>query len=106
MGGNDDPYANVCRGKLKIKGDGVVKKKKKKDKEKKLLEQVKVAANEEKVEDKPEKSVSKKTKAELTFLKMKEKTVSCFVWRVWKRYECFGFFVANAENIRQSIDDT
>lgn len=73
----DDPYALVSRGKLKIKGDQVVKKKKKKDKEKKLLEQVKVTANEGKIEEENEiSSDSKKTKAELTFIKMKEKMVS------------------------------
>lgn len=76
MGGNDDPYAQVSRGKLKIKGEHGVKKKKKKDKEKKLLEQVKVTANEERTDEKPESSESKKTKAELTFLQMKEKMVS------------------------------
>lgn len=74
----DDPYALVSKSKLKIKGDHVVKKKKKKNKEKKMLEQIQLTGNDGKVDDKQnthQSTESTKTKAELTFLKMKEKMV-------------------------------
>ncbi|XP_018333388.1 protein FAM32A-like [Agrilus planipennis] len=68
---SNDPYAQVAKGKLKLKGDSGIKKKKKNKKEK-VLEQV------SKTLDIPEqneqlKSELKKTKAEMAYLKMKEK---------------------------------
>lgn len=74
---DDDPYSHVSKGKLKIKGDHGIKKKKKKNKDKKMLEQVEVTANDGKSEEKQTNQPLelRKTKAELTFLKMKEKMV-------------------------------
>lgn len=72
MGETEDPYAQVAKGKLKLKQDGGVKKKKK-SKSKKILEQVtKTIENEEKPEHK---SGSSRTKAEMAFQKMQEKMV-------------------------------
>ncbi|KAJ8667635.1 hypothetical protein QAD02_009298 [Eretmocerus hayati] len=67
----DDPYAHVAKGPLKIKGnDGSRKKKKKKEKElQKLVEVAKIIQ-----EETPQKVEIKRTKAELAFQKMKEKT--------------------------------
>ncbi|EFA03702.1 protein FAM32A [Tribolium castaneum] len=69
MGQSDDPYAQVCKGKLQLKGDNSIKKKKKK-KDKKLLEQVSKIVESETPESKP---ARQKTKAELAFLKQQEK---------------------------------
>lgn len=67
--GQDDPYENVSKSRLKLKGDGGIKKKKK-NKEKKILDQISdetdISSN------KP----PKLTKAELAFKQMQEKMVS------------------------------
>ncbi|KAB0798012.1 hypothetical protein PPYR_09005 [Photinus pyralis] len=64
-----DPYEQVAKGKLKIKGDAVRKKKKNKDK--KMLEQVsKVIESDQKQEVV---QASRKTNAEIAFKKMQEK---------------------------------
>ncbi|XP_012271107.1 protein FAM32A [Orussus abietinus] len=67
---NDDPYAHVAKGALKLKGDeSVAKKKKRKDKkQKKLVEVSKIIE-----EEKPQVVEIKRTKAELAFQKMQEK---------------------------------
>ncbi|OXU29829.1 hypothetical protein TSAR_000422 [Trichomalopsis sarcophagae] len=67
----DDPYAAVAKGPLKIKGlEPSSKKKKKKNKEiKKLVEVAKVVE-----EEAPASTEIKRTKAEIAFQKMKEKT--------------------------------
>ncbi|XP_011495474.1 PREDICTED: protein FAM32A-like [Ceratosolen solmsi marchali] len=67
----EDPYQHVAKGTLKIKGtDTSSKKKKKKNKEmKKLVEVAKIIE-----EEMPESVTVKRTKAELAFQKMKEKT--------------------------------
>ncbi|XP_014210524.1 protein FAM32A [Copidosoma floridanum] len=67
----DDPYAYVAKGPLKLKtSDSSGKKKKKKIKdEKKLVEVAKIIQ-----EDNPPAVELKKTKAEIAFQKMKEKT--------------------------------
>ncbi|KAK4880010.1 hypothetical protein RN001_008156 [Aquatica leii] len=65
-----DPYEQVAKGRLKLKGDSGVRKKKK-SKDKKLLEQVSKAIE---VEEKKEQTqLSKKTKAEIAFKNMQEK---------------------------------
>ncbi|KAK5646880.1 hypothetical protein RI129_005344 [Pyrocoelia pectoralis] len=64
-----DPYEQVAKGKLKLKGDGVRKKKKNKDK--KMLEQVSNVIESE--EKKEMIKISKKTNAEIAFRKMQEK---------------------------------
>ncbi|GLV38118.1 parkin [Carabus blaptoides fortunei] len=66
--GKDDPYENVSKSRLKLKGDSGVKKKKK-NKEKKALAQAIQNAESEKPNDNP----PKKTKAELAFKNMQEK---------------------------------
>lgn len=71
MGEGDDPYAQVCTGKLQLKGDNGIKKKKKK-KNKKLLEQVSKTVESITPEPKPTKQ---KTNAELAFQRMQEKMV-------------------------------
>lgn len=70
----DDPYAQAMGGKLKLKGDGSIKKKKKK-KDKKLLEQVaKTIENSHNADlDELKQSELTKTKAELAYLKQQEK---------------------------------
>ncbi|KAG5880922.1 hypothetical protein JTB14_035143 [Gonioctena quinquepunctata] len=73
--GDEDPYASVAKGKLKLKSDISIKKKKKK-KDKKLLEQVartiETETHEFQESDEP-KSKQNKTKAELAFIKQQEK---------------------------------
>ena len=73
--GEDDPYAQVCSGKLQLKNDGI-KKKKKKKKDKKLLEQVTKAVESQTPEVK---SAANKTKAEMAFVQMQEKMVRFLV---------------------------
>lgn len=68
--GKDDPYENVSKSRLKLKGDGGVKKKKK-SKEKKALAQTIQNAESEKINDNP----PQKTKAEIAFKNMQEKMV-------------------------------
>lgn len=70
----DDPYAHVAKGPLKLKGDGGIKKKKKKKDKEKLEQAAKVVNNEEQKNN--ESVVQKRTKAELAFLKMQEKMVN------------------------------
>ncbi|KAF7264499.1 protein FAM32A-like [Rhynchophorus ferrugineus] len=72
MAFEDDPYAQVAVGKLKLKGDGGIKKKKKK--KDKLLKQITkvIENNAEEPGDTQQTKVSK-TKAELAFLKQQEK---------------------------------
>lgn len=74
---NEDPYSQVSKGKLKLKGDWGIKKKKKKSKAKKLLEQVEKIIENEKEEE--SKAPREKTKAELAFQKMQEKMVKFLV---------------------------
>ncbi|XP_011170378.1 protein FAM32A-like [Solenopsis invicta] len=66
----DDPYAHVAKGALKLKTDQTVSKKKKdkKGKKKKLVEVSKIIE-----EEKSPKVEVKRTKAELAFQKMQEK---------------------------------
>lgn len=72
MGAEDDPYAHVAKGKLKLKQDGSIKKKKK-SKSKKVLEQViKTTENQETPTAKTQLT---RTKAELAFKQMQEKMV-------------------------------
>lgn len=77
MVNTEDPYAQVSKGKLKLKSDSVVKKKKKK-KDKKILEQVikTVETESTKVVESNSNSNKKKTKAEQAYKKMQEKMVS------------------------------
>lgn len=75
MAFENDPYAQVAVGKLKLKGDGGIKKKKKK-KDKLLKEVTRVIENNsEKPGDTHQNKVTK-TNAELAFLKQQEKMVS------------------------------
>lgn len=74
MAGDDDPYANVAKGALKLKGDSGVKKKKKKDK--KLVQQVNQAVQKEESKQNETSSSLKRTKAEQAFQKMQEKMVN------------------------------
>jgi len=67
-----DPYAQVAKGKLKLKGDGGIKKKKK-NKDKKILEQVSRTVETEENQQQQQKPESKRTKAEIAFQKMQEK---------------------------------
>lgn len=70
----DDPYAQVARGKLTLKKDAGIKKKKKK-KDKKILEQVtKTIETTETTE--PKQQGSSRTKAEMAFKRMQEKMVN------------------------------
>lgn len=69
---NMDPYEQVSRGKLKLKGDGGVKKKKK-NKKKEVMQQVVKEVAEEVKEEK--KAGSNRTKAEMAYQKMQEKMV-------------------------------
>ncbi|XP_060813354.1 protein FAM32A [Bombus pascuorum] len=67
---DDDPYAHVAKGPLKLKNDqNVIKKKKNKEgKKKKLVEVTKI------MEEEQSKAVEiKRTKAEIAFQKMQEK---------------------------------
>ncbi|XP_043267388.1 protein FAM32A-like [Venturia canescens] len=65
----DDPYAHVAKGALKLKNDETISKKKKhKGKKKKLGEVSKIVE-----EEKPETVEVRRTKAELAFQKMQEK---------------------------------
>ncbi|XP_044726805.1 protein FAM32A-like [Chrysoperla carnea] len=68
----DDPYAHVAKGPLKLKGDGGIKKKKKKKDKEKLEQAAKVVNNDEQKNNETV-VVQKRTKAELAFLKMQEK---------------------------------
>ncbi|KAL1497039.1 hypothetical protein ABEB36_008067 [Hypothenemus hampei] len=72
MSFEEDPYAQVAVGKLKLKKDGIIKKKKNK-KNKKFLEQVvnTIESNSE-GSDMPQKQETK-TKAELAFIEQQEK---------------------------------
>lgn len=73
----DDPYAQVAVGKLKLKKVEKIKKKKKKS-DKKLRDQVvKTLENSEEPPEEPERSQpqSMKTKAEIAFLQQQEKMV-------------------------------
>lgn len=67
---DDDPYAQVAGGKLKLKKDAGIKKKKKKDK--KLLEQVTKTLESNSDLGEPKQKITK-TKAELAFLQQQEK---------------------------------
>ncbi|KAL7303432.1 protein FAM32A-like [Trichogramma pretiosum] len=71
MDNADDPYAHVAKGPLKLKGveSSGKKKKKKHKKEKQLVEVAKVIE-----EEVPQTTQVKKTKAEMAFQAMKEKT--------------------------------
>lgn len=71
MAEEDDPYAQVARGKLNLKKDAGIKKKKKK-KDKKILEQVTKTVETTEVK---KQEGSKRTKAEIAFQKMQEKMV-------------------------------
>lgn len=76
MDEDEDPYAVVAKGKLKLKSDSGIKKNKKR-KEKKFLEKVnKAIENEEQVVEKSDAKQQTKTKAELAFLQQQEKMVS------------------------------
>lgn len=73
-----DAYANVARGKLKLKTDGEITKKKKKNHDKeKVREQVQKTDPDTVEVAQPDTSPERKlTKAEMSFKKMQEKTVS------------------------------
>ncbi|XP_017774995.1 PREDICTED: protein FAM32A-like [Nicrophorus vespilloides] len=68
---SEDPYAHAVPAKLKMKGDGGIKKKKKnKKKAKQLVEEISLMEENETEETKFE---VKRTKAEIAFLNMREK---------------------------------
>lgn len=74
-----DPYTQVAKGKLKLKGDNGIKKKKKcKDKNK--IEKIQNMVETEEKQEKPKEKVElKRTKAEIAFKKMQEKMVSNYL---------------------------
>lgn len=77
---SNDPYANVLQGKLKLKKDDGIKKKKKSKSKKIPVEQIQnVLENADKKTELSSKQ--KRTKAELAFIKQKEKNVSICVVR-------------------------
>lgn len=74
MAFEDDPYAHVAKGKLKLKNDTGIKKKKQKKKDKKIiLEQV--TRTVETMEVQKEQGPTR-TKAEIAFQRMRQKMVS------------------------------